>query len=521
MNFDPWTVARIGSRAGIPRRVRVGAVLAAAGLGLGVGGCAVGPQYAEPPSDAPAAWVNGRGLTGEGADLSRWWSSLGDAQLDGLVERARAGNLDLRLARARLAEARAARGVTAAELFPRVDSSGSYARSRSSALGPARGATGENDLFTIGLDASWEVDLWGRIRRGVEAADAEIDAAEESRRDVLVTLLGEVARNYVELRGFQGRLGIARENLRTQEETLELTKSRYKAGLTSELDVQRAEANAATTRSQIPLLEAGIRQASHRLSVLVGRPPGELVDELATARPIPVGPEKVPAGLPSDLLRRRPDIRRAEREIAAATARIGVATADLFPRFSLTGSFGFQSSQVGQLMDSPQRFWSFGPAVRWPVFEGGRIRSNIAVQEAKTEQALATYEKTVLASFEEVENALVSYERERERLSALEGAVRATERSVELSTSLYKAQLSDFLGVLDAQRQLFQLQDQLVQSRALVSENLIRVYKALGGGWESDEPGAAPGTAFTPPALTPAVPGGAPGAAPANTSTAG
>lgn len=454
------------------------------------GGCAVGPNYVAPDAaQAPAAWAEPleAGLTTRQADLARWWTVLNDPVLDGLIERAVRSNLDLRIASARLAEARAARGIAFSEFFPSVDGVGSYSRQRYSAGSGQGFRAGENDLYSIGLDASWEIDVWGRIRRNVEAADADIDSAVENQRDVLVTLLGEVGTNYADLRGFQQRLGIARENVRTQADSLELTRSRFAAGLTSELDVARAESNLRTTESQIPTLIAGERAAAHRLATLTGRPPGAVLAELTTPAPIPVAQGEVPMGLPSDLLRRRPDIRRAEREIEAATARIGVATADLFPRFSLTGSFGFENDEVGGMFNSENRFWSFGPAFRWPILEWGRIRSNINVQEARTEQALASYERALLNAFEETENAIVNYARERDRRETLRQAVAATQRSVDLSQALYKAQLTDFLSVLDAERQLFQLQDQLVTSDAAVTANLVRLYKALGGGWSDDQ----------------------------------
>jgi outer membrane protein, multidrug efflux system len=456
-----------------------------------LGGCAVGPDYKAPEPMVAGQWAEPleAGLKAQPASLAQWWSTLNDPQLDTLIARAIEGNLDLKVATARLAEARAARGVAAAELFPTVDAAGGYSRTRDSAGGNRGFAAGENDLFNVRLDAAWEIDVWGRIRRGVESADADIGSAEEGRRDVLVTLLAEVARNYIELRSFQERVAIAVANTKTQAESLELTRSRFAAGLTSELDVARAESNLRTTESEVPTLRAGEKQAAHRLATLVGKPPGALLEELAAVKPVPAVGGEVPIGLPSELLRRRPDIRKAERDLQSATALIGVATADLFPRFSLTGSFGFENSQVGGMFDSPNRFWSFGPAVKWPVFEAGRIRANIKVQEARTDAALATYERTVLLALEEAENAIVNYARERDRRESLRQAVAATVRSVELSQTLYKAELTDFLSVLDAQRQLFQLQDQLASSDATVSANLVLLYKALGGGWDEAEGG--------------------------------
>ena len=275
---------------------------------------------------------------------------------------------------------------------------------------------------------------------------------------------------------------------------MELTKARFAAGLSSELDVAQARENLATTESQVPVLESSLTQVMHRLSVLLRQPPGALLDELARVQPIPIGPESVPIGLPSDLLRRRPDVRRAEQELAAATARIGVATADLFPRFSLTGTLDLQSSDLGSLFSAGSRAWAFGPRFIWPVFDAGRIRANIGVQTARQEAALARYEQAVLVSLEEAENALVAFAQERLRHRSLVEAVAANRHAVDLSMELYTRGLGDFLSVLESQRSLFVLEDQLVQSERSVVTNLITVYKALGGGWEGWTPGesAAP-----------------------------
>lgn len=461
----------------------------------GLAGCTVGPDYVKPEVETPAAFEAQQDKAaaagaGGAADLVAWWKKLGDAKLDELVARALEENKDLRLASARVLEARGQRGVTASELVPTLNQTGSYSDNRSSkGGGTGRGIPGtESDFFVLGLESSWEIDLWGRIRRNVEAADASIGATMEARRGVIVSLLADVATNYVNLRSFQQRLLIALQNVKTQSDTLGLTESRFKAGLTSELDVARARTNLATTQSQIPTLQAGVRASIFRLSTLIGRPPGVLVAELDPTGTIPKGPGQIPAGLPSELLLRRPDVRQAERELAAATARIGVATADLYPRFSLTGSFGFANAQAGHQFDSPNRFWSFGPAYSWPIFQGGRIRSNIRVQETRTEEALLVYERAVLLAFEDVERSMVNFAREQDRRGYLAEAVASADRSTVLATDLYSKGLADFISVLDAQRQLFQLQDQLVASESTVTTNLISVYRALGGGWEEPEP---------------------------------
>jgi len=462
-------------------------------------GCALGPRYRAPNPAMPDEWSEiGKGeKSAASRDISRWWTTFNDPVLDTLVERANRSNLDLRVAEARIREARAARGIAAADRLPSIDASASYMRSeRSESVPPFLSGSGGSgvgnifgdrvqDLFQAGFDAGWEIDVFGGVRRNVEAATAEVEAAVENRRDVLVTLLAETARNYVELRGVQLRLAILKGNLEAERETLKLTRVRFAAGLASDLDVARAEALVSTTQARIPVLETSAKRAIHRIGVLLGEHPGSLVPELTKEAPIPLHPPGVPVGLPSDLLRRRPDIRRAERELAAATARIGAATADLFPRFSLTGSFGGSSVTLGDLVAGAGRTWGFGPAVRWPIFAGGKIRANIRVQNARQEQALALYEKTVLTSMEEVENALVAYSREQDRRLLLAKSVEANRRAADLADSRYSAGLEDFISVLDTLRSLYESQDRLAQSEQAVEVDVIGLYKALGGGWEN------------------------------------
>jgi len=435
------------------------------------------------------------------AELTRWWMTVNDAMLHSLIDRAVSANLDVREAKARIRETRAARTVTAADAWPLIDVSGSYTRSRRSegvisnpsgipgggtggGSGSFFGFSGEQEFFQTSFDASWELDVFGRVRWSVEAAEADIAAAEENRRDVLVTLLADVARNYVELRGFQYRLIIAHENIHAQQESVEITEARFQAGLTSALDVAEAKALLANTRAQVPTLESGARQSIHRLGVLLGQAPGALLEELSPPTPIPVALLKGTVGLPADLLRRRPDIRRAERELTAATARIGVAAADLFPRFSLTGVLGFQSLDLSNLAEWPSRFWTTGAAINWPVFDADRIRANIRVQDTRQEQALVRYERTILRSLEDVENALISYAREQERRHLLVEAVQADREALELANERYTGGLTDFLNVILAQRALYTSQDALAQSETAVIVNLVALYKALGGGWE-------------------------------------
>ncbi len=465
-----------------------------------VSGCVVGPNYRPPQVPVPATWSEGQpnGVVARAAATAQWWTTFKDPVLESLIGRAVQSNLDVRTAAARVREARAQRGVTAADLWPTINVSGSYTRNRRSEnvaglpSGAASSTAGggipsvkpEHDLFQSGFDASWEIDVFGGVRRSIQAADADLAASQEALRNVLVTLLAEVARNYVEVRGFQRRIAIAQDNIRSQQETLALTRARFDAGLTSELDVAQAAAQLATTQSQVPTLETSLKQGIHRLGVLLGQEPGALLSEFSTEAPIPTAPPEVPVGLPSELLRRRPDVRRAERQLAAATSRIGVATADLFPRFSLTGSLGLQSNLLADLPKGASRFWSVGPTLSWPIFEAGRIRANIAVQDARTAQQLSTYEQTVLTSLEDVENALVAYSREQVRRAQLADAVEANRRAVALSNELYLRGLGNFLNVLDSQRALFSSQSDQVQSEATVSTDVVALYKALGGGWE-------------------------------------
>jgi NodT family efflux transporter outer membrane factor (OMF) lipoprotein len=480
-----------------PSKRLLPALLAMSSL-VWVFGCTVGPDYVKPRMDVPSRWSEATASEAASgpADVARWWTLFQDPRLDVLIEQAVQSNNDLKLAEARVREARALRGVVAADAYPDVTASGSYRRiRRSERSSPSASATssssvgnlsGSNtqDLFDAGFDASWEIDVFGGIRRSVEAAEADIGASEENLRDVLVSLLAEVARNYLQLRGDQLRLSIAAENIRAQQQTLELTQARYDAGLSNELDVAQAKAQLAGTEAQVPRLESSARQAIHQLGVLLGKDPGALLAELSEQTPIPFGPPEVPVGLPSELLRRRPDVRRAEQELAAATARIGVATADLFPKFSLTGALGQQSVNFSDITLPESRFYSFGPSISWPVFAGGRIRANIRVQDARQEQAVILYEQSVLNALKDVEDALVAYAKEQQTRKSLKESTEATRKAVDISNELYSQGLVDFLNVLINQRALFQSQDSLAQSDQLVSQNLVALFKALGGGWE-------------------------------------
>lgn len=453
-------------------------------------GCAVGPNYKRPQVAVPNQWTvaPARGTSAKAIEKEDWWSSFQDPELNSLIERAAAQNLDFKLALDRVEEARAVRGVARSGYFPSIDASASATRNRQRVIAPVAPSSAkivpvEFNNFEGGLGASWELDVFGGIRRGVQAASADVAAAEENRREVRVILFGDVGRVYAQLRGLQRRLEIANKNIKTQQDTLDLTRTRAKAGLATELDVSRAAAQLESTRAAVPTLLGGIDISIHRLSVLLGEEPGALRSELENASPIPAAGPDVEVGLPSDLLERRPDIRRSEAQLVAATARIGEAKADLFPRFVLTGAAGRQASQLHDITLGAGNFFSVGPGISLPLFTGGRIRSNIAVQDARQRAALINYRSSVLNALEEVQNALVNYAQEQERRDRLNEAAQQSQLAVDLATEQYKAGLTDFLSVLDAQRELYAEEDQAVQSQTSVTTNVIALYRALGGGW--------------------------------------
>ncbi len=453
-------------------------------------GCKVGPDFHPPSANMPPAYA-GAASTGVNASvtapdagaLAAWWQTFNDPTLSELVDQAMMANLDLKIAEARLREARGTRGVVAGGLWPAVGASASYERTRvpASAVAPAQSA---HDLFLAGLDAVWELDLFGGRRRNVESATANVEAAEEGIHGVLVSIIAETALDYIQLRGIQQQIVIAQENLKAQQRTADITRQRFSAGFVGALDVANANAQVATTQSQIPVLETSARQLIYALSVLVARPPADLVNELAPAGAIPTAPPEVPAGVPSELLRRRPDIRQAEAQLHAATAQIGVAIADLFPKFSLTGSLTYQNNLLQDWFTNPARGFSFGPSVTWPILQGGAIRSNIRAQKASRDQSYFSYQKTVLTAVQEVENALVAFGKEHEHRSALEDAVAANRKAVNLATQLYSQGETDFLNVLNAQRSLYASEDALVQSTRSLATDVAALYKALGGGWQ-------------------------------------
>jgi NodT family efflux transporter outer membrane factor (OMF) lipoprotein len=453
-------------------------------------GCTVGPDFHPPRVEVPAAWIGTAAppatapttrplsvATTRPVEVIAWWSTFQDPVLESLVDRALDSNLDLRIATLRVRQARAARRVAAAGLWPLLDVAGSYRRSKS-------GDADSRNLFQAGLDASWEVDIFGGVRRNVEAATADVQSAVEDRRDVFVTLASEVALNYIDLRGFQRELDIARENLLAQRRSADVTRRRFQQGFEAPLDMANAEAQVASTESQIPVLEASARQVIYVLSVLLGSEPGGLLEELTNPAPIPATPPEVPLGLPSELLRRRPDIRRAEADLHAATARVGVATADLYPRFALNGSLGWSADKLANLTDNVGRSWSIGPSASWPLFDAGRIRATIDIRSAIQEEALLSYRATILTALQDVETALVAYTAEQQRRAFLFTAVAANRRAVDLSTRLYTAGEIEFINVLAAQQSLLSSESALVQSNRNMAANVVAIYKALGGGWE-------------------------------------
>ncbi len=451
----------------------------------------VGPDYQPPETNATSNWraslVNG--LTNASVsrkNLADWWKRFNDPVLTKLIQKAIKNSPDLAMARAKLQEARAKRGLAKADKFPTLNAKGSMTRSKASEDTGNRVTTKAHDLYNAGFDASWELDIFGGKRRAEEAAQAILEAKRANLRDVLVSLCAEVALNYVEVRTYQSRLNIARKIIQVQEKTLELVTSRENSGLGTEMDVQRADSILSSTRSKIPPLRAGLTAAQNRLAVLMGQKPGTVDKSLSHTKNVPTIEAKVAVGVPAATLRRRPDIRRAERELAAQTARIGEATSDLFPKFRLLGSVGLETIEHETEFFHPDYgFWSIGPSVSWNIFDAGAIRRNIEIQSARQKQKLINYEKTVLSALEETENALTQFAREQERRMELKSAVRSAKKAEKLVRDKYKAGLVRFTAVLDAQRSLLSYRDKLAQSKGEVTSNLISVYKALGGGWQN------------------------------------
>jgi NodT family efflux transporter outer membrane factor (OMF) lipoprotein len=449
----------------------------------------VGPDYVRPEAPTAADWIEAGEpqMVSEAADYSEWWTVFDDPILDSLVERAYAQNLSLETAGLRVLEAQARRGIAVGGLFPQFQEAfGTFSgvelsEKRANQGGPIDRSYGD---WQAGFDAAWEIDIWGRFRRGIEAADADLIASLASYDDVLVTLVAEVANAYVRVRLFEELLDVARGNVEIQSRSLQITEARFRNGMVTELDVAQARSLLHDTEARIPQFESFIRQAQNTLCVLLGIPPQDLTEMLGGSGMIPASPPEVAVGIPAELLRRRPDIRAAERAVAAQSARIGVAAADLYPRFSLVGNISLAAEDFDDLFrgDSFDAFG--GPSFRWAILNYGRIRNNIRVQDAIFQQLVTSYEDAVLRAQQEVEDAMVGYLSGKERIGFLTGSVEASQRSVRLSDIQYKEGSVDYVRVLNAQQFLQTQESQLVNAKGIVALNLIAMYKALGGGWE-------------------------------------
>lgn len=465
-------------------RLRITFVGSLAGMLLN--GCAMlGPNYKKPETPVPETYMNAvqLGVSDESVDAN-WWKIFNDPQLDQLVAQGLAGNYDIRIASARLREARALRREVGYDRYPTVTASGGYTNSLSATAQTIPGVPRRQELYDVGFDATWELDFFGRVRRQIEASTANVEAAEASRRDVVVSLISEIARNYFELRGAQYQMQVSQRNAENQMQTFQLTVARLEGGRGTEFDTSRARSQLNTTLAQIPSLQAAINRAAYRLSVLVGKQPGALLPELIDPKPLPEIPRIANIGKPEDMLRRRPDIRVAERNLAAATARVGVAVADLFPRVTVLGTLGFAAATFSALGTGGSSFLSFGPSITWAAFDLGRVRARIDAADARTLASLAEYERTVLIALEETESALTTYGQQLARIESLRSAAEASERAAGLSGIRFREGVASFIDVLDAERAMLEAQERLAVAQTETTSALVAVYKALGGGWE-------------------------------------
>jgi NodT family efflux transporter outer membrane factor (OMF) lipoprotein len=491
--------------------------LSAAALLLALGACTVGPNFDAPEWLSPASWFAKKAErippepsmpVAEPIDPN-WWGLFNDPILTGLERRVAGENLDVQVATVRIAESRAELGVVGAAQFPTLDGNGSYTHQKASDVGVfagapnalgASGASGSTtggirsnhlnpfNVYQVGFDASWELDLWGKVRRAVESSTASVVASNEARRATLLSSLAELARDYIQLRGVQLQLQIARDNLRTAQQSLQLTQQRAAGGVTTDLDVANAAAQVRTTAAQIPPLEQQESELINAISLLLGLPPNALQAELIPVKPVPPVPPLVPVGLPSELARRRPDIRQAEALLHAATADIGVAVANFYPSVKLSGSIGLQSLQPWQMFNIDARNYAAGPGITVPLFEGGELRATLELRKAQQQEAAINYQKIVLSAWHDVDNALTAYRTEQARRDQLTQAVAQNQRALALAQSRYQEGVADFLQVLTAQQNLLSTQQQLALSTTNVSANLVALYKALGGGWETQLP---------------------------------
>ena len=451
-------------------------------------GCAVGPNYHRPETPVDSQFANSAepGLAA-GDAVENYWLGFSDAGLTGLVEDALGHNKDLAVAEANLRAARAVRRLTGFDQFPTITFSGGYSRNLDAQeqLPGVDMHDREFDAAQAGFDGLWELDLFGRVRRNVEAARADVGVSAATLQDARVSVIAEVARDYFILRGLQDQLALTQRNAENQFNTLKLTRTRLEAGRGNQLDTARAEAQWQTTLASIPSLEASIATTTYRLSVLTGRQPTALNSSLSPPAPPPALPPLNTIGTPEQLLRRRPDVRTAERTLAGATARVGVAVGDLFPKVTLTGEVGYFAPTFGELGSSDSRFFSFGPSISWAAFDLGRVRARIGSAKALTDAALAAYEGAVLGALEDTEGALISYGRSQTRRDALQVAAAASDKAADLAQKRFEGGLIDFLEVLDAERTALSAELLLSQSRTDAATSLIAVYKALGAGWRA------------------------------------
>ncbi len=453
--------------------------------------CAVGPNYHAPETQVAEKFEGAQNTTYSSEQtIARFWENFNDPTLDQLIKLSLAENHDLRIALTRVREARALRRDAAFDLAPSVNVGGGYTKTRTAAANTVPGSPREFELYDAGFDAFWELDFFGGVRRGLEASNAQLGAVEAERRDAYVIVTAEVTRTYFELRGHQQQLDVARRNVVNQQATLDLANARLDAGSGTEFDTARAQSQLSSTLGSISPLEAAVARSIHRLSVLVGREPNALVQELSSLKDLPALPGIVPVGDPAGLLRRRPDIRIVERDLASATARVGVAVADLFPRVTFTGSAGYVAAESGALGDRGTDGYVLAPGISWGILDLGNVQARIAAANWRKEGALLRYEQTVLQALEETENALVTHARARDRLVHDEAAVRASNTAAGLARVRYENGASDFLQVLTAERTLLETEDRLARSRTEAATSLIAVYKSLGGGWETPEAAA-------------------------------
>lgn len=461
-------------------------------LALFSAGCAVGPDFEPPKTEVPQAFteLNKAAVSGEEFNTDKWWASFKDQDLDGLIAEAVRANRDLDGALARVNQARAVRREAFLDLFPTVTAEGDYARTRiptSTFAGNAFQASRShitNEFYGAGFDAFWELDLFGRVRRSVEARDAESAASVADLRDGMRIVISEVARNYFILRGTQAQIEVAKQNAKTQEQVVKIAQALFKGGQSTEFDVVRSKAQLSNTLAAVPTLEARAQAALYRLAVLCGKQPAEVPAELAKVKTLPVYTGPITIGDPAGLLKRRPDIRAAEARLAAATAGIGVATGDLFPKVVFSGSIGYQASTVSGISSGDNDFYRILPSISWPAFNLGRVFANIDQAKAIRDGALAQYEQSVLTALEDTEAALAQFSASRQRRDLLSDSVTNSTRAVQIARTQYENGLVDLLPVLDAQRVALTTQLELAQSQTELLTSLVSLFKALGGGWD-------------------------------------